>query len=212
MDDTPENEAIEPTKSLFAGNPSAADDHAVAALEAITQVPAPYASNVELPEPEDTVIPSSEPEDAVAVEPEPIEVPVDETVDVPDNTPTGSVPEPVVEATEQTPIVDAEPAKPEPEEGSVEALLIQREAVDKALAEKRATEKRAVLDQIAVVARTYGITTADIATVLGKIPSPSRGTKAEITHRDDAGNTWTGRGRTPKWLKGKNPDDYLVKN
>lgn len=208
MDETPEG--IEPTKSLFAGNPSAADDYAVAALEAITQVPAPFASNLELPEPENTTIPDDETDGTTEVAQEEDSTPVVELPDVSDGAAESVLPEPVAEAAEPEADTEAEPAKPEPEEGSVEALLIQEAAVAKALADKRAAEKQAVLDQIAIVARNYGITTADIATVLGKIPSPCRGRKAQITHKDDQGNTWTGRGRTPKWLKGKNPDDYLV--
>jgi DNA-binding protein H-NS len=31
-------------------------------------------------------------------------------------------------------------------------------------------------------------------------------------YRNEAtGETWTGRGRAPKWLEGKNKDDYLIK-
>lgn len=210
MDETPEENYIEPTKSLFTGNPSAADDHAVAALEAITQVPAPYASTIELPEPE------AEPEvedtdestaDVETVDAEP-EVSVEHDTSVlPAEDGDGG-------EHEDTPVEepdDGEPAdEPDEDDGSVEALLKKEAEITAKLEAKRKAEKRAVLDQIAIVARNYGLTTADIATVLGPIPSPSRGTKAPITHRDDQGNTWTGRGRTPNWLKGKNADDYRV--
>ncbi len=67
-------------------------------------------------------------------------------------------------------------------------------------------------EQIATIMREYGLSLADLAGV-GK---PAKAVKARapvpMKYRDDAtGQTWTGRGRAPKWLEGKNKDDFLIK-
>jgi DNA-binding protein H-NS len=98
----------------------------------------------------------------------------------------------------------------EPKEESVEALQAQKAAVDKKLTTKQLEERKSVISQIAAVVKTYDIPIKDLVKALGGIPSPRKGMKAPITHRDKNGNTWSGRGKLPKWLKGKNPDDYRV--
>ena len=45
---------------------------------------------------------------------------------------------------------------------------------------------------------------------------PKRGGKVAIKYRDDKGNTWTGRGKTPRWLTaaekaGTKRDQFLIK-
>lgn len=44
----------------------------------------------------------------------------------------------------------------------------------------------------------------------------ARGKRVPVKYRDDAGNTWTGRGNKPRWLvaalaDGKKLEEYLVK-
>jgi DNA-binding protein H-NS len=43
-----------------------------------------------------------------------------------------------------------------------------------------------------------------------------KGVRVPVKYRDDAGNTWTGRGNKPRWLvaalaSGKNAEDFAVK-
>ncbi|MYN29262.1 H-NS histone family protein [Duganella levis] len=66
-------------------------------------------------------------------------------------------------------------------------------------------------EQIATIMRDYGLTIADLgATAKAKVSKPRA--PVPTKYRDDAtGQTWTGRGRAPKWLEGKNKDDYLIK-
>ncbi|MBY0242686.1 MAG: H-NS histone family protein [Burkholderiaceae bacterium] len=67
-------------------------------------------------------------------------------------------------------------------------------------------------EQIATIMREYGLTLADLAGV-GK-PAKTLKPRAPVPmkYRDDAsGQTWTGRGRAPKWLEGKNKEDFLIK-
>lgn len=66
-------------------------------------------------------------------------------------------------------------------------------------------------EQVTAIMREYGLTIADLGgatkvkTVKTRAPVPTK-------YRDDAtGQTWTGRGRAPKWLEGKDKNDYLIK-
>ncbi|PHV21330.1 histone family protein nucleoid-structuring protein H-NS [Janthinobacterium sp. BJB446] len=64
--------------------------------------------------------------------------------------------------------------------------------------------------QIAAIMKQYGLTIDDLRETKPKaVKAP--GTVA-VKYRDDAtGDTWTGRGRPPKWMEGKDKDQYLIK-
>lgn len=222
---TPENEApateaVEPTKSLFAGNPSAADDAAVAAMEAVTEMPTELAPVEEIEALQNAVVETSDEAPAEVVSEEPVQ----DSQPEPEPTvePEGSVAEEgaaIVEDEPAQPVeatsVEPEPATSEPGEAEqtidpLDAMKAERAALDKKIKAEQKAKRKAVIDQIVVVARNYEIPVQDIVTALGGLPSPSKGTKAPITHRDENGNTWSGRGKTPKWLAGKNADDYRV--
>ncbi|TFW13831.1 H-NS histone family protein [Duganella callida] len=67
-------------------------------------------------------------------------------------------------------------------------------------------------EKIAAIMRDYGLTIADLGTVTAKVKTSKPRAPVPTKYRDDAsGQTWTGRGRAPKWLEGKNKDDYLIK-
>ena len=47
-------------------------------------------------------------------------------------------------------------------------------------------------------------------------PSPFKGKKIAVKYRDQDGNTWTGRGSQPRWLRaalttGKKVEDFLIR-
>jgi DNA-binding protein H-NS len=76
----------------------------------------------------------------------------------------------------------------------------------------RKEELNKAKEQIATIMREHGLTLADLAGV-GKAPKAVK-TRAPVPmkYRDDAsGQTWTGRGRAPKWLEGKKKEDFLIK-
>lgn len=88
--------------------------------------------------------------------------------------------------------------------------LAQREELDKeieALMNKQRAERiNAIREDVA----RFDITAEDIfGTGRGRA---KRTSKAPIKYRDPAtGNTWSGRGREPKWLAGRNREDFLIK-
>ena len=58
--------------------------------------------------------------------------------------------------------------------------------------------------------KEYDLTLADLGSS-GKPKNLNSREPVAIKYRDpDTGATWTGRGRAPLWLNGKNRDDYLV--
>lgn len=76
--------------------------------------------------------------------------------------------------------------------------------------EARRAEVAAARAQIHALMREHGLTLADIG---GGAKQPKAVRKpVEIKYKNDAtGDTWTGRGRAPKWLEGKDKNQYLVR-
>lgn len=57
----------------------------------------------------------------------------------------------------------------------------------------------------------YGLTLADLANGRPTRAGMPRAA-AEAKYQDPAsGQKWTGRGRAPKWLEGRNREDFLIK-
>ena len=64
--------------------------------------------------------------------------------------------------------------------------------------------------QIAAIMKENGLTIDDLRETNKKaVKAPNT---VAVKYRDDAtGDTWTGRGRPPRWLDGKDKDQYLIK-
>jgi DNA-binding protein H-NS len=81
-------------------------------------------------------------------------------------------------------------------------------------AEKQNTERAAVRKQLTDLAKQHGFDIHDLIGKGGK--AKGKGTVA-VKYRDGSGNTWTGRGRMPRWMTaatkgGKaKKEDFLIK-
>ncbi|MBY4898417.1 H-NS family nucleoid-associated regulatory protein [Cupriavidus sp. AU9028] len=82
--------------------------------------------------------------------------------------------------------------------------------------EIKAREQAAVIDDIRKKIEEYGLTADDLG--FGGKPAPGKkaSRKVPVRYRDNAGNTWTGRGKRPGWLTqalaaGKSIEDFLVR-
>lgn len=67
-------------------------------------------------------------------------------------------------------------------------------------------------EKIAAIMREHGLSLADLAGAAkpAKVSKPRA--PVPMKYRDSAtGQTWTGRGRAPKWLEGKKKEDFLIK-
>lgn len=110
---------------------------------------------------------------------------------------------------------------------SAEALKTRIEQLQKQLAQAENTKAPAI-KKVKALMKKWGVTLADLAeggTPMkgrrGRKPGKAakkggkRG-KVAIKYRDDKGNTWTGRGKTPRWLAaaekaGAKRDQFLIK-
>ena len=111
-------------------------------------------------------------------------------------------------------------------------LIAQRDALDrqhaelaKAIAEAQMSVRREVINQIKQLMAEHGLTAADVAESgrgkrgpkpsLADAPAPSR-SKVAAKYRDpNTGETWSGRGLMPKWLRaavdaGHSRDEFAV--
>ena len=109
-------------------------------------------------------------------------------------------------------------------QAQVAQLQSQAAELERQAAELRAQEVAGVVERIREAITVYGLSERDIfgrrASRAAKVAS--RGQRSSKLHpgvvrfRDEAGNTWTGRGKRPNWFKaaiesGKSPDDLAVR-
>ncbi|MRW88424.1 H-NS histone family protein [Duganella sp. FT80W] len=65
--------------------------------------------------------------------------------------------------------------------------------------------------KIQAIMREYGLTLADIGGSSKQLSKTPR-KPVEVKYKNEAtGDTWTGRGRAPKWLEGKDKEQYLIR-
>ena len=89
-----------------------------------------------------------------------------------------------------------------------------------ALAEK---SKEPAIRKVVALMKRLGVTPADLASATGttlktgsrKLRSSGRRGPAPIKYKDDSGNRWSGRGKTPRWLvaaekAGKNREKFKI--
>lgn len=91
----------------------------------------------------------------------------------------------------------------------VAELLAQRQALEEQLDKARERETRLALIEIVQKMREYGITLHEL---IGKkaVAEPAQ-PEGAVKYRDPAtGATWSGRGRAPRWIVGKNREDFAV--
>ena len=94
-------------------------------------------------------------------------------------------------------------------------LLAQKEALDKQIAQVQQEERGAAIAQARALIEEYGLSAADLGFgPKAKAAPPAR--KVAAKYRDKAsGQTWSGRGLQPRWLKaaiesGRKLSDFAV--
>lgn len=93
-------------------------------------------------------------------------------------------------------------------------LLQQQKELEKQIEAARKQELSDAISKVKALMSQYGLTMADITTS-GKA-SAAKGTKVAPKYRNtETGETWTGRGRQPKWVEaalasGKKLEDLAV--
>jgi len=93
-------------------------------------------------------------------------------------------------------------------------LLAQKAALEKQIAQTQHDEREKAIGQVRALMAEYGLTAADLSTRAAK--KPKAGGKVAPKFRNQAtGETWSGRGLQPRWLKaalaaGKKLSDFAV--
>ena len=89
-------------------------------------------------------------------------------------------------------------------------LLQQREVLESKIAEARQREISQAVSQVRGLVAEFGLTAQDVFPA-GKARAAGTGAKVAAKFRDPAtGKTWTGRGKAPKWIDGKDRAKFLI--
>ncbi len=98
---------------------------------------------------------------------------------------------------------------------SYKELLKEREALEQAIATARQQELSEAIQKARELVAEFGLTVQDVfpagrgATKSSGKSSP--GNKVAAKYRDpSSGQTWTGRGKAPKWIDGQDRTKYLI--
>lgn len=93
---------------------------------------------------------------------------------------------------------------------SYKALIQQREALEKQIEAARKAEVGEAIASIRELVKEFGLTEADI---FGSVKKGTRKSSGPVApkYRDPAtGQTWTGRGKPPKWIADKERSQFAI--
>ena len=92
---------------------------------------------------------------------------------------------------------------------SYKDLLAQREQLDKQIKEAIAREKIDGITKAKLIIEQYNLSASDLFS--RKAGGKSAGNKVAPKYRNPAnGETWTGRGKAPKWIEGRDRSNFLI--
>jgi DNA-binding protein H-NS len=97
---------------------------------------------------------------------------------------------------------------------TVSELLAQKAAIEQQIAEAQKSERADAIARVRALMSEHGLSLADLS-AKSSVPKRS-GSKVAPKYRDaSTGNTWSGRGLQPKWLKealasGKKIGDFAI--
>ena len=99
---------------------------------------------------------------------------------------------------------------------TLQDLLAQRADIEKRIAEAQREERTTAIAKVRTLMAEFGLTAADIAGKGAPPRAKPAGGKVAPKYRNAAtGETWSGRGLQPKWLKaalasGRSLDDFAL--
>ena len=90
-------------------------------------------------------------------------------------------------------------------------LLEQRSELERRIEAARQREIAGAVEKARALIREYGLSETDVFGRGSGRVSKSAGTKVAPKYRDPAsGATWTGRGKAPRWIEGKDRNSFLI--
>lgn len=96
---------------------------------------------------------------------------------------------------------------------SYKELIAQREALDAQIKAARDRELADALEKVRTLIREYELKPEEVFPQMrsGRPMSASAGTKVAPKYRNPAtGETWTGRGKPPRWIQDQNREQFLI--
>jgi DNA-binding protein H-NS len=85
---------------------------------------------------------------------------------------------------------------------SLKDLIAQKEALEHEIERTRQKDRSDAIAKVRAVMDEYGLTAADLSTRSAAKARVGKGKKVAAKYRDaTTGETWSGRGLQPKWLK-----------
>lgn len=92
-------------------------------------------------------------------------------------------------------------------------LIKQREALEAQITQVRQTELADAIGKVKALVAEHGLTAEDIFGGSKRGPKAANTSKNPVApkYRDPAtGQTWTGRGKAPKWIEGKDRAQFVI--
>jgi DNA-binding protein H-NS len=99
---------------------------------------------------------------------------------------------------------------------SLQELLAQKELLEREIESTKKQARTEAIGKIRTLMSEYGVTVADLGTRTGGKTSVRAGGKVAVKYRNAVtGDTWSGRGLQPKWLRaalasGRSIDEFSV--
>ncbi len=99
---------------------------------------------------------------------------------------------------------------------SLKELLAQKEALDKEIENTKKQARAEAIAKVRTLMLEYGLTASDLSAKTAAKGSIRSGGKVAVKYRNAAtGDTWSGRGLRPNWLKaalasGRKIDEFAV--
>lgn len=91
---------------------------------------------------------------------------------------------------------------------TLQELIAQRTAIEQQINELKKREGSEAISKIRALIREYDLSIDD---VFPEQKSTKEVSKVAPKYRDpETSKTWTGRGKMPTWLVGKNKNDFLI--
>ena len=84
---------------------------------------------------------------------------------------------------------------------SLQELIAQKEALEREIDRTRNQDRAAAISKVRTLMEEYGLNVSDLSMKVAKVRA-GKGNKVAAKYRNKAtGDTWSGRGLQPRWLK-----------
>jgi DNA-binding protein H-NS len=93
---------------------------------------------------------------------------------------------------------------------SLPELLAQKAALDEQIARLKREERSKAVEEVRALVEAYEISANEIFSSGARTPRAAKASVAAKYRNTETGETWSGRGRSPKWLEGKDKAAYAI--